>query len=62
MHLATASTVYGRVVEGMEVVDKLIAGDRVDSITTVRLTEGWDYHPITVGGEPAPEPKVTPPR
>ncbi len=62
VHLADTYTVFGRVVEGMDVVDRLIAGDRIETVAPVRLTEGGTYHPITVAGEPAPEPTDTPPR
>ena len=57
-HLANEVTVFGRVVEGMAVVDRIQAGDRIERVSVVRLTEGRVYHPQTVAERLAPKPRA----
>jgi cyclophilin family peptidyl-prolyl cis-trans isomerase len=48
--------VIGRVVEGQDVLERLVAGSRIESATLVRR-RGHEYRPTTVAGEPAPAPR-----
>ena len=60
IHLQGDLTVFGRVVEGMEVVDALRAGPTPDRILTVQvqgLEEGRTYRPTDLSGAPAPTPR-----
>jgi peptidyl-prolyl cis-trans isomerase B (cyclophilin B) len=51
------NTVFGRVVEGQDVVERLVAGDVLEKVEVLRTRE-HDYRPTTVAGEPAPAPKA----
>jgi peptidyl-prolyl cis-trans isomerase B (cyclophilin B) len=59
LHLQGQVTVFGRVVEGMDVVDALRARPKPDRILSVHL-EGLEagrlYRPNDLSGQPAPEP------
>jgi peptidyl-prolyl cis-trans isomerase B (cyclophilin B) len=50
-------TVFGRVIEGQDVVEKLVPGDVIEKVEIVRKRPNVEYRPITVAGEPAPKPK-----
>ena len=50
------TTVFGRVLEGQDVVERLAAGDALEKVEVVR-TRDHEYRPTTLAGEPAPEPK-----
>ena len=56
-HLDGQYTVFGRVLEGQDVVDRIVAGDKIEKVEVVR-TRSHEYRPTTVAGTPAPEPKV----
>lgn len=58
-HLADEITVFGRIVEGQAVADALGATDRIERVELAYLTEGRSYHPNTIAGTLAPEPKPT---
>lgn len=61
VHLRGEVTVFARVVEGLDIVEQLQAGEAPDRIRSVAL-EGLDpertYHPSTLSGNRAPKPKV----
>jgi len=61
LHRFGEVTVFARVVEGMDVLDRLHAGADADRITSVRVA-GLDpertYHPSTGSGNRAPPPKL----
>jgi cyclophilin family peptidyl-prolyl cis-trans isomerase len=59
-HLENEYSVFGRVVEGQDVVDRLVQDDAVTKAEVVRVRERTEYHPKTVGGRPAPAPKRAP--
>ncbi|HVG94332.1 MAG TPA: peptidylprolyl isomerase, partial [Planctomycetota bacterium] len=48
-------TVFGRVLEGQENVERLVRGDRIEKVEIIRARE-HAYRPTTVGGTPAPAP------
>ena len=61
VHVHGEVTVFARVVEGLEVVERLRAGaqpDRIRSVTLQGLDPERTYHPSTLSGNRAPEPKV----
>jgi peptidylprolyl isomerase len=51
MHLQGEQVVFGRVVEGQEIVDALTSGDRILKITLRDLDAAARYVPITVAGK-----------
>ncbi len=53
-------SVFGRVTEGQDVVDKLLRDDGIVKIEIVRLRD-HEYRPTTVAGTPAPDPRPTRP-
>ena len=55
-HLEGTFSIFGRVLEGQEVVDRTVLDDKIVKVEIVRLRE-HDYRPVTVAGTPAPEPK-----
>lgn len=57
LHLDEEHPALGRVVEGQEVVDALVAGDRLLAAEVLRTRPGVEYRPLTVEGGPAPEPR-----
>jgi peptidyl-prolyl cis-trans isomerase B (cyclophilin B) len=57
LHLRGETVVFGRVVGGMEVVDAIRAGDRIEGVTFERLVADWSYRPTTLAGTEAPEPR-----
>ena len=54
MHLTGEQTVFGRVIEGQDVVEQLRKGDRIERVTFRDLDPNERYIPITVAGT---EPK-----
>jgi len=54
-HLEGKFSVFGRVLEGQEVVDRIVKGDRIEAVDVVRKRD-HEYRPTTVAGTPAPEP------
>jgi cyclophilin family peptidyl-prolyl cis-trans isomerase len=56
-HLEGEYSVFGRVIEGQDVVDRIVQGDVLTKVEVLRVREGRAYHPKTVGGTPGPEPK-----
>lgn len=48
---------FGRVLEGLAVVEALGAGDRIEKAAVVRTRPGTEYRPLTVDGAPAPAPR-----
>jgi cyclophilin family peptidyl-prolyl cis-trans isomerase len=59
-HLEGEYSIFGRVLEGQEVVDRLVLGDVVKTVEVVRVREGRDYRPKGPDGRPVKDPK--PPR
>jgi cyclophilin family peptidyl-prolyl cis-trans isomerase len=59
-HLENEYSVFGRVIEGQEVVDRIVEGDVLDRVEVLRVRAGREYHPKALDGRPAPEPR--PPR
>jgi peptidyl-prolyl cis-trans isomerase B (cyclophilin B) len=60
-HLDDASPVFGRILEGQDVAESLVQGDRIVKAEVTRRRAGTVYRPLTLAGEPAPEPTATPP-
>ncbi len=56
LHLEGEFVVFGRVVEGQDVVDRLARGDGIVAAEATNLRAGVSYRPDTVAGGPAPEP------
>ena len=54
-HLEGSFSIFGRVLEGQDVVDRIVRGDRIETVEIVRSRE-HEYRPATVAGTPAPEP------
>ncbi|MBD0372114.1 MAG: peptidylprolyl isomerase, partial [Pyrinomonadaceae bacterium] len=54
-HLDGGYTVFARVVEGMDVVDKIVRGDRIRNITVTETARPASK----VGKPPAPPAKAT---
>jgi cyclophilin family peptidyl-prolyl cis-trans isomerase len=52
------NTVFGRVLEGQDVVERLVPGDALERVEIVRLRKGREYRPTTVAGTPAPLPRA----
>jgi peptidylprolyl isomerase len=50
-------SVFGRIVEGQEVADRLVKDVTIERVEVLRTRPGTTYRPVTKGGEPAPEPK-----
>ncbi|MDJ0521548.1 MAG: peptidylprolyl isomerase [Planctomycetota bacterium] len=50
MHLQGEQTIFGQVIAGMDVVDRLEQGDRIETITCRDLDPQARYVPITVAG------------
>lgn len=48
---------FGRVVEGLDVLDALTPADRIEKASVVRSRPGTEYRPLTVEGTPAPTPR-----
>ncbi len=59
-HLEGEVSVFGRVLEGQEAVDRTVVGDALEQVEVVRLRDGTEYRPKTVAGQPAPEPPKRP--
>lgn len=57
LHLAGQLPVLGRIVDGMEVAERLRAGDRLRTVRVSGKTAGWTYRPQALAGEPAPPPR-----
>ena len=53
-------SVFGRVIEGQDVIDKLVRDDQIVKVEIVRLRD-HEYRPTTVAGTPAPDPTPTGP-
>ena len=61
VHLRGEVTVFARVIEGMNVVDALRAGEdphRIRGVTLEQLDPERQYHPSTLSGNRAPKPKA----
>ena len=58
-HLEGKFSVFGRVLEGQEVVDRIVKGDRIEAVEVVRKRD-HEYRPTTVAGTPAPAPRQAP--
>ena len=56
IHLQGEETVFGRVLQGQDVVERLTEEDRLESITFTQLDPARTYHPTDASGRPAPEP------
>jgi cyclophilin family peptidyl-prolyl cis-trans isomerase len=59
-HLEGDYSIFGRVIAGQDVAERLVRGDRLDRVEVLR-TRAHEYRPITVAGKPAPEPVATGP-
>lgn len=59
-HLEGTVSVFGRIVEGQEVLDALVQGDRILRVEVLRRRPGTEYRPRTLAQAPAPEPVATP--
>ena len=57
-HLEEGFSVFGRILEGQETVERLVRGDRVEKVEVVRARD-HAYRPTTVAGTPAPDPVPT---
>jgi peptidyl-prolyl cis-trans isomerase B (cyclophilin B) len=57
LRLAGNFVVFGRVAQGMEVVDRLRPGAAVEKVTVLRTRPGVTYRPRTVAGVEAPVPR-----
>jgi cyclophilin family peptidyl-prolyl cis-trans isomerase len=55
-HLDGDYSVFGRVLEGQEVVEAIVEGDEIRRVEVVRRREGTVYRPTASSGGPAPEP------
>jgi peptidyl-prolyl cis-trans isomerase B (cyclophilin B) len=55
-HLEGDFSVFGRVLQGQDVADRLVRGDRIERVEILRTRE-HEYRPTTVAGTPAPAPK-----
>jgi peptidyl-prolyl cis-trans isomerase B (cyclophilin B) len=58
-HLDGDFGVFGRVLEGQDVAEQVVQGDRTLRVEVVRKRPGTEYRPVTVSGSPAPEPRAT---
>jgi len=58
VHLEGDQTVFGRVLEGQDVVEKLTEQDRIEGITFERLDPERAYHPTDASGRSAPDPEA----
>ena len=56
-HLRDDYVVFGRVLEGQEVVDALQQGDAIQGLDVVRIRDGSPPRPVTAKGELAPDPR-----
>jgi cyclophilin family peptidyl-prolyl cis-trans isomerase len=56
-HLEGEYSIFGRVLEGQDVVDRLVLGDVVRGVEVVRVREGRDYRPKGLDGKPVKDPK-----
>ena len=54
-HVEDGFSVFGRILEGQEAVDRLVRGDKVEKVEILR-TRDHAYRPVTVAGTPAPAP------
>ncbi|MDJ0974612.1 MAG: peptidylprolyl isomerase [Planctomycetota bacterium] len=61
LHAKDTLMVFGRVIAGQDVADRLVAGDTIVKVEPLRVTEGWDYTPRNVAQEAPTEPKPTAP-
>ncbi len=61
LHLHGSVSVVGRIVAGQAAADALVEGERLVKALVTRRRPGSTYRPLTVAGEPAPEPVATPP-
>ena len=59
-HLEGKYSVFGRVLEGQDVIDRIVKGDRIEAVEIVRKRD-HDYRPISVAGTPAPAPVASGP-
>lgn len=59
-HLEGEYSVFGRVLEGQDVVDRLVQGDRIVKVEVLRRRDR-PYRPTTVAATPAPAPKASGP-
>lgn len=57
MHLEDEIVAFGRVLEGQDVVDALVADDRILEARVERTRPGVEYRPLTVEGLPASPPR-----
>lgn len=61
LHAKDSLLVFGRVLTGQNVADRLVAGDRVLTVQPLRTTDGWDYTPRDVAQQAPTEPQPTAP-
>ena len=54
-HLEGSYSIFGRVIEGQDVVDSIVRGDKIVKVEIVRARE-HEYRPTTLAGTPAPDP------
>ena len=57
LHLQDEYVAFGRVLEGLEILDALTGGDRILGITIEDDGSGEVRRPVTVEGTPAPAPR-----
>jgi cyclophilin family peptidyl-prolyl cis-trans isomerase len=61
-HLDGEYTVFGRILEGQEVAERLEQGDAIERVQVLRKRPGTTYRPATTAGTPAPKPGDCGPR
>lgn len=59
-HLERDYTVFGRILEGQDVAERIVRGDRLIKVEVVSRRD-HPYQPTTVAGLPAPAPKAAAP-
>lgn len=60
-HLEGEVSIFGRIVQGQEVAEALVLGDRLLRAQVLRKRSGTTYRPLTLTQEPAPLPVASPP-